>query len=116
MATSRHYADIIPDASRVVAVFISCADADSTYRARLEVHLSLLQRSCLVTTWHRATCAPGDDVFRRVNAQLDAAHLVLLLVSASYLSCDDCYEVEMKRALSRQRVGQTTVIPILVHD
>lgn len=96
-----------------VEVFISYAPADETQRARLEVHMSLLQRQGWIRTWHRGRVIAGQEVDTLVAARLEAARLLLLLVSANFLSSDDCYEKEMKRALERHARGVARVIPII---
>ncbi|WP_437564881.1 toll/interleukin-1 receptor domain-containing protein [Sorangium sp. So ce542] len=99
-----------------VDVFISHAPADRLHRTRLEVHLGLMVRQKLIRTWHRAHVEPGDEPAQEIAARLDASRMVLLLVSAHYLSQDDCYEEEMTRALERHDAGEARVVAILVHE
>ncbi|HEY0079211.1 MAG TPA: carboxypeptidase regulatory-like domain-containing protein, partial [Pyrinomonadaceae bacterium] len=47
---------------------------------------------------------------------LESAQLILLLVSADFLASDYCYEVEMMRALERQKEGTARVIPIILRN
>lgn len=96
------------------SVFISTAPADRTQCARLEVHLSLMRRQRLLETWHRSRCEPGQDLPREVPAHLQEADLVLLLISANYLSHDECYQFELPQALVQHNSGQTRVVPILI--
>ncbi|WP_207217493.1 MULTISPECIES: toll/interleukin-1 receptor domain-containing protein [Sorangium] len=97
-------------------VFISHAPADRSHRTRLEVHLGLMVRQKLIRTWHRAHVEPGEEPSRETAAHLDAARMVLLLVSAHFLAQDDCYEEEMMRALERHDAGEARVVAILVHE
>ncbi len=50
----------------------------------------------------------------QVDAHLETAHIILLLISADFLASEYCYSMEMKRALVRHEVKSTRVIPILI--
>ena len=49
-----------------------------------------------------------------IDAQLNQAQVVLLLVSASFLASRYCYSIEMTQALERQAAGEAQVIPVIV--
>jgi TIR domain len=51
-----------------------------------------------------------------IDAQLEQASIILLLVSADFLASNYCYEVEMSRALARHEAGQARVIPIALRS
>jgi hypothetical protein len=56
----------------------------------------------------------GDDWRGKIDANLDGAELILLLVSADFLASDYCYDVEMKRALERHNNNKARVVPIIL--
>ncbi len=97
-----------------VEVFCSYAHEDEAWRQKLETHLSLLKRQGLVSLWHDRLIRPGTDWTKAIDANLETASVILLLVSADFLASDYCYSIEMKRALERQEAGEARVIPILV--
>jgi hypothetical protein len=47
---------------------------------------------------------------------LNAAQIILLLISSDFLASDYCYGVEMKRAIERHDLGEATVIPVILRD
>src|SRR5262245_12026539 len=101
-------------AGKPLEVFISYAPNDADLQKELVAHLAVLQRQGVIRAWHAGMIVPGaerDDVTVR---HLDAADIVLLLISASFLACDDCYDREMKSALVRHTRGEARVIPIIV--
>ncbi|WP_437877548.1 TIR domain-containing protein [Sorangium sp. So ce513] len=98
-----------------VDVFISHAPEDERPLGRLEVHLGLMKRQGLLRTWHRGRVGAGGEPDAEAAARLDAAWLILLLVSADYLASEDCFTHEMTRALARHDSGAARVIPVLVH-
>ena len=99
-----------------VEIFCSYAHEDDTWQQKLETHMSLLKRQGLISLWHDRQILPGTDWTRSIDARLETASVILLLVSADFLASDYCYSVEMKRALERQEAGEARVIPILVRS
>jgi internalin A len=99
-----------------VRVFISYAHKDERFRLALEPHLKLLQRQRLIATWHDRLIKPGTQWKDVIDANLEHANLILLLVSADFMHSDYCWEVEMKRALERHIKKEAVVIPIIIRD
>lgn len=97
-----------------VEIFCSYAHEDEAWLRKLEAHLSLLQRQGLIDLWHDRRIVPGTNWATTIDAHLNTAAVVLLLVSADFLASDYCYGIEMKRALKRQEAGEARVISILV--
>ncbi len=95
-----------------VDLFISYARADESLRAELETHLALLKRQGVIRPWHQREVVPGDEWQEQVDDRLEAADVILLLVSASFLASDDFGDVET--ALECHRRGDARVIPIIV--
>ena len=51
-----------------------------------------------------------------IDANLEHAKIILLLVSADFMDSDYCWEIEMKRALERHTKKDAVVIPIIIRD
>lgn len=96
-------------------VFFSYSHEDEAYRDRLEKHLAMLRNQGLIEVWHDRRIEAGSAVDDAINAELDAADVVLLLVSASFLASTYCYSREMVRAIERHERGEAVVIPVIVH-
>ena len=45
---------------------------------------------------------------------MDAADIILLLLSADFLASDYCYDIEMTRAMERHKQGTARVIPVIL--
>jgi WD40 repeat protein len=97
-----------------IEVFYSYADADEDLRGELDKHLSLLQRQGLIATFHRRLIAPGMDWAETLDQHLNAASVILLLISADFVASDYCYGIEMQSVMERQRAGEAHVIPVLL--
>src|SRR2546421_3247801 len=101
------------EVSTPVEIFCCYSHADETWLRKLETHLSLLQPQGLISLWHDRLIVPGADWAKTIDAHLETASVILLLVSADFLASDYCYGIEMKRALERQEAGEARVVPIL---
>jgi hypothetical protein len=97
-----------------LSVFVSYSHLDERLRDELERHLAALKRNRLVDTWWDRKIVPGEDFESEIASQLEGADLILLLVSANFLSSDYCYCREFKKALDRHRRGLARVIPIIL--
>ena len=59
---------------------------------------------------------PGQNWADFIDEQLNTASVILLLVSANFLSSDYCYNREMERVLQREKAGEACVIPVILRD
>ncbi|HJW30202.1 MAG TPA: toll/interleukin-1 receptor domain-containing protein, partial [Saprospiraceae bacterium] len=57
---------------------------------------------------------PGQEWEPEIYQQLEAAHLILLLISPDFIKSDFCYAQEMQRALQRHQAGTARVVPIIL--
>ena len=97
-----------------VAVFYAYAHEDEPLREQLENHLRLLSRQGLISEWHDHQILPGAVWAQEIDAHLNSASIILLLISSNFLASDYCYGVEMQRALERHSRGEARVIPIFL--
>lgn len=74
----------------------------------------MLKRQGLIETWHDRRIVPGEHIKGAISAELEAAHLVLLLISPDFLASDYCYDVEMQRAMERHEAGEVQIIPVII--
>lgn len=95
-------------------LFYSYAHKDESLRQELEKHLSLLQHQEIIAGWRDRDIDAGQEWEREIDQRLEAAGIILLLISADFMASDYCYSKEMTRALERHRAGEATVIPILL--
>lgn len=98
----------------MTTVFFSYSHRDETWRDELEIHLQTLQRQGLIDTWHDRRIVAGDEFDHSISEHLEAASIILLLVSPYFIASDYCYDVEMTRALERHKAGDARVIPVIL--
>jgi hypothetical protein len=103
-----------PPASGPLTLFYSYSHQDEALRERLEVHLKLLKRQGILNDWHDRNISAGTEWAGQISSHLEAADIILLLVSADFLASDYCWDIEMKRALERHEARQARVIPVVL--
>jgi hypothetical protein len=97
-----------------VKLFISYSHKDERFREQLQEHLIALKRQRLVEAWHDRRIAPGQEWEGAINENLEAAGIVLLLISSSFIASPYCYDIEMARALEKHERGEARVIPVIL--
>ena len=97
-----------------IDIFFSYAPKDQRLRDQFETQLSLLKQQGLISSWHDRKIGAGKDWLQEANSHLEAAQIILLLISPGFIASDYCYGVEMKRAMERHEAGQCLVIPIIL--
>jgi hypothetical protein len=102
--------------SGAIAVFFSYSHKDEALRDKLATHLKLLERQGVIQQWHDRQIVAGTEWKGEIDGNLEAAQIILLLISADFLASDYCYDLEMGRALERHDAGSARVIPIVLRS
>lgn len=96
------------------SLFISYCHIDEPLRNQLEVHLAALKRQGVISIWHDRRIIAGSHLGSSIDASLNVAEVILLLVSPDFIASDYCYNQEMKRAMERHHNGEARVIPVIL--
>ena len=56
----------------------------------------------------------GQEWEGQIDEHLNSARIILLLISSDFIASDYCYDIEMRRAMSRHEAGEACVIPIIL--
>jgi len=99
-----------------VTVLLCYAREDERMAQQLKKHLSLLERNKSIAIWDYGDIDPGTERDEEIKSRLTKAQIILLLISASFLSSDYCYEVEMQHSIERHERKEARVIPVILHD
>jgi hypothetical protein len=102
--------------SRRARVFISYCHKDEAMVIELKAHLSPHERTGLAEVWYDREILPGADWKKDVDQHLYDSDVVLLAISAEFISSHYCYERELAIALERGRRGEAVVVPIIFRD
>src|SRR5713101_4841696 len=99
-----------------INIFYSYArtQEDAELRDKLDKHLGTMKRLNLIVGWHNRDIQAGAEWDKEIDKHLNAAQIILLLISPDFIASDYCYGTEMMRALERDKNGEARVIPIML--
>lgn len=97
-----------------IEVFFSYSHKDEDLRDELAKQLSILKRQGVITTWHDREISAGTEWAGAIDAHMNSAQVILLLISADFLASDYCWDIEVKRAMERHQAGEARVIPVIL--
>ncbi len=106
--------DWLPQRAGAINIFYSYAPKDEELRAELAKRLKLMKRQGLIDDFYAGDISAGSAEREEASKHLEAADIILLLVSPDFIDSDYLYEQEMERAMERKRTGKARVIPILL--
>lgn len=98
----------------MIKIFLSYSHNDEKYRIEFDKHLTILKHQGIIETWHDRCILPGKEWTNQIDENLRNADIILLLISADYISSKYCYELEMQEALSRHNHNEAVVIPVIL--
>jgi len=97
-----------------IKIFFCYSHEDEALLDKLKAQLKPLQREGFVDVWYDRDIRAGTEWEAELKRHLDAAQVVLLLVSPAFIASEYCYSVEMKRAMDRHKRGEACIIPIIL--
>ena len=106
--------DASPTPARAIELFYSYSHKDEEFREQVETHLALLKRQGVLKDWHDRRIGAGMEWKDEIDDHLNAANIILLLISPDFIASDYCYDIEMNRALERHEAGEARVIPVIL--
>lgn len=100
--------------SQPVKLFYSYSHNDEELREQLEKHLAVLEKNRIIAGWHDRGIPPGTEWANQIDENLKSASIILLLVSADFLSSKYCYDIELEYALKLHAERKALVIPVIL--
>jgi tetratricopeptide (TPR) repeat protein len=106
----------MPALPQALRVFVSSAESgeDEALWQKLEAQLAILRKQGLIEIWDKGDIAAGADRTRAIDTRLEAADIILLLISPDFLASDYVGGVELERALARHEARTARVIPVIL--
>jgi hypothetical protein len=95
-------------------VFISYSHKDEALKEELEVHLASLKREGAIEPWQDRDIEAGEEWDDEIRKALEAAQIILLLITPRFLASRYCFDEETRRAMERHQEGTARVIPIII--
>ena len=103
-------------ADEPIKIFFSYAHKDERLRDKMADHLAHLERQGTIERWYDRQIPPSREWKGEIDARLNAADIILLLITAKFMASHYCYAVEMPRAMERHERGEARVIPIILRS
>ena len=95
-------------------LFISYSHKDKKLKDEFLPHLSSLKREGLISAWHDREIPVGGHLDETIQGELASSDIIMLLISAHFLSSYYCVEKEMKQAFWRARLEDAFVMPVIL--
>ena len=103
-------------ASPKLKVFLMYASEDEAVKTTLDAQLNPLKKTEFIETWDESQILPGTEKDLEISARLEAADIILLLVTANFFGSDKIFDRQLRAALRRHEAKQTVVIPLLMRS
>jgi len=97
-----------------IDIFISYSHQDEVLHGQLAKHLKPLEHEGLIRSWYDRQILPGEEFEAEISSELNAASVILLLISPDFISSEYCWGTEMKRAMERHEARTARVIPVIL--
>jgi predicted nucleotide-binding protein len=93
-----------------IKIFIAYSRQDSGMLEELRKQFYPLEISKKITVWYDGEIKPGEKWDERIQDELNAAEIILLLVSPDSISSEYFYESEVQKAIQRDNDGNIRVV------
>ena len=95
-------------------VFVSYSHEDEDWKLRVVEALRPLEQQRRIAAWHDRKLLPGENWDGKIKDELNAADVILFLVSQTFIDSSYCRQVEVRRAVERSDAGEAVLVPIIV--
>lgn len=99
-----------------IEVFVAYSHKDEPLKDELCLHLSNLKRQGKIKPWQDRAIQAGDEWDVEIRDRLEAADIILLLITPRFIASNYCVEEETQRAMERHEEGTARVIPIMMQS
>lgn len=97
-------------------VFISYSHKDKAWKDLVMTHLEVLEKGGPLQLWNDRDIELGADWFREIETALNEAEVVILVITANFLSSPFILGEEVPRILERRKKEDLFVAPLIVRD
>jgi len=98
---------------RIPNVFISFTDRDRPFRDELYNQLSTYIRNGQVNIWDKTMLIAGE-LTSKIITKLEAADIIIILMSSDYLADSNAYDIDLRIAEQRFEGQKAKILPVIV--
>jgi methyl-accepting chemotaxis protein len=96
-------------------IFFCYAHEDEGLLQKLKAHLKSLKHQGLIDQlWHARDISAGSEWETEISTHLNAADIILLLISSAFMNSDYCIGKELRQAIKRHERKEARVIPVIL--
>ena len=95
-------------------VFLSYSHKDEEYKKELDKHFAPLRNNGRVETWNDRKLEAGSRLNEIIQEELNTSDIIIFMLSSDFLDSYYCYDIEMKKAIEREKRGECKIIPVIV--
>lgn len=95
-------------------VFINYSHKDEAWKDKLVTHLSKLQNEGLLDVWDDRRIGSGEDWYKEIGHSIAKASVIVLLISADYLTSNFIMSDQVPRLLERREKEGLRIIPVII--
>ena len=99
-----------------VKVFLSYAHQDEVYKNELLEFLAPWQNKGEIEVWTDRAILVGDKWDDEISQALNASHLILFLISSSFLASSYINKIEIVKAMERHKENSVRLAPIMLRN
>ena len=96
-----------------VRAFLSYAHEDHAWRDRLLKHIGRLEHTNQLVAFDDRQLKSGERWDERIKRELDAADIIIVLISPDFVGSRYCSVEELLRAIEREKEGRAELVPIV---
>ena len=100
---------------RPVELFVSYSHVNAPWFAKLRPLLKFNSPTGLAHVWHDQELEAGDRWDKEIRAALEEMDVFVCLLSFEFLASGYIMDVELKRALAREKKKEVQIVPIVLY-
>lgn len=101
--------------SSPLKIFFSYSRDDANRCKQLIEHLSVFEQNGRILCWYDQKISPGEQWDPRIAEQIDSCDIAVCLVSAAFMSSENCRR-ELDRILGRHKLHGLTILPVVLRE
>ena len=86
------------------------------YKEKFLISLEALKQSYNIEPWHDGVIDAGGNIDENVKIAMNNAHIILLLVTDSFMASHYCMKIELDSAMRREKQGKCIVVPVMFQE
>lgn len=96
-------------------LFISYSSKDAAFMRRFVTHLEPLKRDSMIDVWHDRMIEPGARWDDSIKEELEAADIIVFLLSPDFIATSYVFDIEIPKALERLANNQSKIFLVLLN-